>query len=586
MTFFYVFILTFCFYSKPTTDSCLSWQFFGCFFLLFIIFFSLKKKKEKLQIFPLLNALLFALFIVIGKWMDATGTITSLFSSFTNSLFTLVSFFSFTLFFYFVNCQLYDFLNREKTTLNKKKNKIISFLFYDKPFLCTSIAAISVSLFYLIFFYPGTVSFDGDWQLNMFFHYWNFSDHHPAFLTLFMGNLFQLGRFLLNDNLGIFFYIIIQVVLNGLVYGYCLKIMNKLDSPLILRVITFLYFTCFPFWVINSITYIKDTIYYLVFLLLFVYQYYHFHLLKDNRPKTFLFLALLYFVLYLWRNTGFYLALVQILFFLILNRKNGKKIIFSFGIVGISVLLLNTFYRKVFLVKFHIPEALVREKISIPLQQTARYIKNYPDDITKEEEKKLKKLFKTDLIEMANSYEPFRSDNVKAKILDYPSSQVLKGYFEAWASMFFKHPVVYFDATIHNTYAYFYSEHHNFIGEDIGFYEITNFKKEIQIHFYDKTEKGRSFLKKIAETINQTPVIGLLYSCYFYIWILIFLTFYLLSLKKYSLFVYFVPLYFTLFTCIISPVNGHMRYLQPIAISIPLAISFVIKEKCIKKKTE
>ena len=49
---------------------------------------------------------------------------------------------------------------------------------------------------------------------------------------------------------------------------------------------------------------------------------------------------------------------------------------------------------------------------SIPMQQTARYLKEYPDDVTKEEAKAIDGVMKYD--EIADLYNPELSDPVKA----------------------------------------------------------------------------------------------------------------------------------------------------------------------------
>ena len=187
-----------------------------------------------------------------------------------------------------------------------------------------SIFTILISSLYLVFFYPGTMSFDGNWQLNSYFHYWTWNDHHPALLSIIMANILKFGNSILDANFGIFLFILIELIINGLVYGYVLNIMNKLNSPLILRIITFIFLSLFPLWSINSITYIKDTIYYLVFLFIFTFTYYHFYILKEYKLKNFLILGILYLILYIFRNTGFYIGILSTLSLAFLNFKNKK----------------------------------------------------------------------------------------------------------------------------------------------------------------------------------------------------------------------------------------------------------------------
>lgn len=95
----------------------------------------------------------------------------------------------------------------------------------------------------------------------------------------------------------------------------------------------------------------------------------------------------------------------------------------------------------------------VKEMLSVPFQQTARYLKEYPDDVTSKERKAINKILDYD--KLAEIYQPERSDHVKDTYKDKKGG--LKRYFrQAWLPMFFKHPDAYFEATLENTYGYYY----------------------------------------------------------------------------------------------------------------------------------
>lgn len=249
------------------------------------IFLLERSNYEKINIFALINSILLFLFVIIGVCYDKYATITKIFSKPQ----LLILFPILIIVFYYFLKFIYSFFHNYKPREKANYPKIITFIFYRHPFLSMSIFTILISSLYLVFFYPGTMSFDGNWQLNSYFHYWTWNDHHPALLSIIMANILKFGNSILDANFGIFLFILIELIINGLVYGYVLNIMNKLNSPLILRVITFIFLSLFPLWSINSITYIKDTIYYLVFLFIFTFTYYHFYILKEYKLKTFLF---------------------------------------------------------------------------------------------------------------------------------------------------------------------------------------------------------------------------------------------------------------------------------------------------------
>lgn len=570
-------IMTLAINYNPAGNLEFSLTFLVSWLIIFVLVYILLKKKLEFRVWPFINAMLFAIFIIVGKCYDSFSSILFI-DSFKEFLEILIYLSGLTFGFYLILKELYEIIDKYKPKVSSlKDNKIIKFTLEDHPFLSGFLITLMVSVFYLIFFYPGVLSFDGKWQLNAFFGVWERNDHHPFLLSSLMANMLLHGRNILNDNLGIFFYILIQVIVNALVFGYMIKIMKELKAPFIFRLVSLLFYAFFPLLVINSITYIKDTIYYLIFLLIVVYQYYHLEIKKDMNIKNYIFLTLLYFVLYIWRNTGFYVGVISVFFLILIHIKNKKQVILLLTIL-ISIFLLNTWYHKVYLINNEVDEALIREKMSIVLQQTARYLSVYPEDVTMEEKKNLEALFKVDIDTLASVYDPNRSDNVKERIEDYPTNEQLRAYFKAWLSMFKKHPLVYVDATLNNTYGYFYSRNRNFMGEPIGFYSnvVIDDYEEYDIYLQDWSKDIRDKFQNIAQNICDNSLTGLLYSPYVYTWILIVLFLYHVSKKNFKFLGYFIPLYLTLALCIISPVNGHMRYLQPIVVSLPMMIVFSI----------
>ncbi len=537
-------------------------------------------KREKVAIS--ICSIFISIFIIIGKYCENLGGITHLFGSFYAILFGVLSFFVFfkasqiciKVIFYLLD----HYTEKNKDT----KSKLYDILFLRYPFLSMFLVTFLLSSIYLCLFFPGVVSWDGFWQLDFHDGFRIFTDHHPAILTLFFGFLMDIARYLFHDNyLGILFYIFLQIGINAFVYGYCLKILDKLKSPKWLRIGCFIFYSCFPFLVINSITYIKDVVYYLILLFIFVYQLYHFYYQKDNKISHFIILGLLYIGLYFYRNTGIYIGIFNFIFLLIANRKN-RDIVVGFTLILITLLGVNLWYRHYFLPKHHIDTASVREMLSIPTQQTARYILHHPNDISDEDLAKIQNVFGEDIFLLAEHYLPGRSDPIKNSFKMKPTKQDLKNYFTAWFHLLKKHPLTYVDATLENTYGYIYPNVKNEIGEELGFYNIVNRRglhtSYYQFQFLNSFLEERVFLRGIAQILIELPILGLLYSCGFYTWILLFISAYLWYKKKYQLLCYLMPLYITFLLCIVSPVNSHIRYYQPIIVCIPMLLAFLIKE--------
>ena len=91
-----------------------------------------------------------------------------------------------------------------------------------------------------------------------------------------------------------------------------------------------------------------------------------------------------------------------------------------------------------------------QEMLSIPFQQTARYVKYYGNDVSTEEEKVIRKVLDYDTI--GKNYDPDLSDPVKNTYKQ--KDEYLKDYFNIWFEMLKKHPTAYIQATLNGTYGY------------------------------------------------------------------------------------------------------------------------------------
>ncbi len=545
--------------------------------LAYLIYHLLSSKITKKLDVTILS-LIFSLIILIGKSYTYTGAIKTLFSSLSNLTMSLLSLITFFIFIYYLIYHLFNFLDHPAKSKPAKISKIKDLIFNRHPFLYPFIILLLISIIYLIAFYPGTVAYDGFWQLDFYFGLRPFSDHHPAIVSMLMGNLMKLGTNILNNNFGIFLYIIIQVLINASVYAYVLLIMQKTNTNINIRRGALLFFALTPFINIYAITYIKDTIFYLVFLLIFTYQYYHLYYLQEYKISNYLILLILYTILFIYRNTGFYIALFSLIFILVTKLKS-KKSFLCISFILIYLLALKYTYQNIFLPAYDIAPSPTREMLSIPLQQTGRLLKYHYSDLKPEEKTELQKFFNIKLEKVGKIYDPNRSDNVKFRFLEYPTHTELKAYFQLWLNEFIQYPFTYVEATLNNTYGYFYLDVQNFIGEELGFYTIASNKSintgYFSINFQDSTQGLRDFLYNLAKIIASLPVISLLYGCGIYTTILLISTIYLVFRKKYQLLAYLSSLYLVVALCLVSPVNGHMRYLFPVVVSTPLLIAIL-----------
>ncbi len=92
----------------------------------------------------------------------------------------------------------------------------------------------------------------------------------------------------------------------------------------------------------------------------------------------------------------------------------------------------------------------IKEALSVPFQQTVRYMRDHADDVTQQERAAIDAVLDVDRI--ATAYRPHLSDYVKDTFRQDCTTEDLARYFGAWAAMLLRHPGCYVQATIANTY--------------------------------------------------------------------------------------------------------------------------------------
>lgn len=514
-------------------------------------------------------------FLVNGNWNGVIGNKGQLFKGF-------VLLMGYTIFFYwFLSFFLLEGLTwcKKKIWDHGKSLNQISFIFDKYGLLFTSVFLVICWLPYLIAFFPGPVNWDGLRQLDFFVGSLPWTTHHPVFSTILMGISMEIGRFIWNsDNIGIFIYTALQVLISISIICYGIKLMSKWHIPYILRIITLIFYGCFTVIAIYTYTLIKDTSYYLAY---FMYLMIYITIL-ENRDKINHRLWILYnifgLLVCLLRNDGIYLYIISSFFLILMIRVHRiKGLIYTIFPVAVTVLF------NLIVSNFGISSGSISEMLSIPFQQTARYIVNYEDEITDKEKEIINSILDYQLIK--ENYDPDLSDPVKVTFKDEASRQELKDYFKLWLYQFKKHPGVYIQATINNTYGYFYpgKEAHN---HDFGtYFHATDpyvDRGDFNFTFIERTEGLRSILRKLPGILSSMPVIGCLYLPAFYTWSIAFLGFIIIEKRIKWQLVSLVPDIIIILICIASPVNGDLRYMLPIIFSMPLLFAWNIKEMVAK----
>lgn len=266
------------------------------------------------------------------------------------------------------------------------------------------------------------------------------------------------------------------------------------------------------------------------------------------------------------------------------------------AIVGVAalVLVLNMAFARVVMPALDITPGSRREMLSIPFQQTARFVQKHDganagieggvDDglVSEEERRAIDRVLGYDTL--ASRYDPDKSDAVKNGFNEDATTQDLGAYFAVWAKMFLRDPESYISAVVNNYYGYFYPSE-----RDVWFYSTIEGAKimarEENRAYFDFHPVENSLVEACGHAVNlyrvaiqRVPLASLTMSSASYTWLLIAVGVYLLRSGQWRSLAMMVPLFGVLAVCLVGPCNGstYMRYLYPAILSLPFALSVAL----------
>lgn len=539
-------------------------------------------KKRKNVIVSLLS-LIYTIFIIVGKSFYESNSFEYIINNLLINIFFAILIFFF-LFFILKKIFVYlDNLREKRNNKIGKKSKVIT-TFLNHPFLFSLLFIIICWLPYIISFYPIILSPDPSFQIKQFFGIPNkystyvimldpkvtITNHHPVLHTILLGTCLKIGTIIGNDNLGLFLYSIIQILIlsSTLAYTICfLKEKGMNYKYLIVMLLIYSFVPVFPFYAMSAV---KDVIFGSL-IILYIINIYKISKEQVIDNKTILKNFLLFILVILFRNNGIHTILLSFPFLFLLKRKKEYKI--KILVLFILTLTFNTTYNNVILPGLKITQTSVREKLSIPFQQTARYVKEHSKEIKEDEKEIIDKILGYETL--ASRYNAELADPVKNEYNKYATKKDLSDYFKVWFQQFLKHPVTYFEATINNTYGYFYPEKTNW-------YIYYKYDKRIvedgfEYH-YNGLKESRKILSTFGKEFYRIPIIGLLINIALNVWVLIFMLMYYFYRKKYQSIIYLIPSFVLVLVCFASPVNAYFRYALPYIFANLLNIGLFIKE--------
>ncbi len=409
--------------------------------------------------------------------------------------------------------------------------------------------------------YPGSGCPDSVLQLKEFFGEEPWAAGHPPLSTCIMGGLVALGRWLADANFGCFLYCLLQTCVGAWVFSLSMKKLRDIGVGVGWCMAGIVFFAFTPFWGTYAQWVEKDLLYAEAALLQTICMMEI--LVKkqcDKRDTALLFISTLAAVFL--RNNGIHAVLPALLLLAIWLRGVSRRRV---GLVMLVTLIAYEGTMRVLYPALDMGGIPVSESLSIPFQQTARYVCEHGNEVTEQEREVLEKTFG---YENLFGYNPVISDPVKIR---YRGAE-LGEYFKVWFGMFWKHPGTYVSAFVNQAYGYLAPVEPNieaWIQEEYDY----DYMRELGLyHVFDI--KLAYVLAQIWHLSMRLPLVKYLCMPGLYTWIVMILALLLLKRRRYAALILFVPGFMNILVCLASPLANAIRYELPTVASVPLLLGW------------
>lgn len=553
-----------------------------------IIFYKKYQDIEKKRAYNILS-FIFSLLLTFGFSYSVIGN-PSLVTG--NVILILLSVIKVIVYYYFLTT-IINLLMLKIKKINLKKIKESKFIkkfknYYElHPYKTTILIILIAWLPYIISFYPSIMSSDPANQIKQYFgmdtrfstgvnlinENIKITNHHPVFHSFIIGGCAKIGDAIGNINFGLFLFSCFQIFVLISALTYSLIYLKRLKVPFIYRFILLIMYAFIPVFPLYAMSPVKDTLF--GALLIFFIIELHRLITSNYNKKDYLILGLLMLFMMLIRNNGVYILLFTIIGAIIVLKEKRLAIIITI----LCTLFIYEAHNKILLPKMQITGGSIREVLSVPFQQTARYVKYHSEELNEEEIEIIDKILNYETL--GTRYKANLADHVKDEFNKDATTEDLIKYLKVWFIHLFKHPMTYINATVNTTYGYFYPNTSNW-------YVYHNYDKKLEnvgldYHFIKGLGIPRSILGNFGVIYPYIPILGAQVNIGFNVWVYMLLFTYLIVEKKKKLILLLIPAFTLLLTCVVGPVNTYFRYMVPIVFSLPLIMGLIYKETKEKK---
>lgn len=389
---------------------------------------------------------------------------------------------------------------------------------------------------HLLIRYPAAIHWDATAQINGVLQD-SLDTFHPVFSSLLMGGAAKLGNIVFGSfNIGIFLYIVLQMILCSVIFAYGISLLTKFHVSRTYVWVTTFICSCMPVFSSFTTSVSKDVPFsnlVMLFLMLL------FECLQVKSDISFRFEILFVVVsmsVFLLSNKGIFYVFVSTIGMIIFGVMKREKKYWKLSAVLMVSLLVSQFIQTSLNNKYGDISHL-NVTICQPLQEIGYYTLRYADEWSKEDKELIDRYVVYENI--AESYTMDMADGMFYDVWRPENEHSIKEICQLaflWCKGFMKHPDCYIDATLRCNYGFYYPDTKQWGDFNSGYYIGTPDVPGIELPFQysERLQNLNKKLSKLILLIENIPVLYVFNSIAISVWIQIFICIYLFFQKKWE----------------------------------------------------
>lgn len=384
----------------------------------------------------------------------------------------------------------------------------------------------------------------------------------------------KFGMQLHSANIGIFLFCIVEAIILAVIFSFAIKCLVDLQAKYWSVIIAILFLGFSPFITGYVGTVIKD-VYFTAMCVLYITT-----LIVYAANRKLFWSKCYYSILFvlatvgmvLFRNNGLYMCAPTVLVLIVYElKKRDNKFIQHVVVIALSCILAITASKTLDYI-YQPEKGSIAEALSIPIQQTSRYVKIYGNEVTEKEKKIINKVLPYD--QLGELYNPYISDPVKTHFNRSATGDDLKQYLNVWWRQFLRHPTCYVKATVQQSIVLIYPGYNNYAYYLNSNADNYNYQKEQYFTTPRKIALLQQKYFKYLVGCHSVPIISLLNNMALYIMGMFCLLIFSWKKHNYNSMFFFIPLILSVLIIVAAPcIRWHVRYAFPVIYTFPLILA-------------